>query len=121
MRIRYICFGSQLIPLVALFFLLIPFSKSFAGFEAPPDRNPSVMITPDKQFDYAENIFSKTQRELMLQKLATDGVMAIQHEQNPYRLVKKLESFLTPSARSEHEHTFEEIRARVKKLQPESV
>ena len=59
MRIRYICFGSQLIPLVALFFLLIPFSKSFAGFEAPPDRNPSVMITPDKQFDYAENLFSK--------------------------------------------------------------
>ena len=58
MRIRNICFGSQLIVLVPLFFLFIPFSKSFAGSETPPDRKPSVMITPDKQFNYAENLFS---------------------------------------------------------------
>jgi len=67
----------------------------------------------------AENIYAKTQRELMMQKLSTDGVIAIQHEQNPYRLAKKLESFLTPSARSENEHSFEEIRERVRKLQME--
>jgi len=67
----------------------------------------------------AENIYAKTQREVMLQKLSTDGVMAIQYEQNPYRLQKKLESFLTPSARPENEHTFEEIRERVRKLQME--
>ncbi len=58
MRIRNICLGSQLIVLVPLFFLFIPFSKSFAVSETPPDRKPSVMITPDKQFNYAENLFS---------------------------------------------------------------
>jgi TolA-binding protein len=58
MRIRNICFGSRFIALVALFFLFIPFSKSFAGSQTPPDSNPSVMITPDKQFNYAENLFS---------------------------------------------------------------
>ena len=58
MRIRNICFDPQFIALVALFFLFIPFSKSFAGSETPSDSNPSVMITPDKQFNYAENLFS---------------------------------------------------------------
>ncbi len=67
----------------------------------------------------AENIYAKTRQEVMLQKLATDGVMAIQHEQNPYRLAMKLESFLTPSARSQNVHTFEEIRQRVRALQTE--
>lgn len=64
----------------------------------------------------AENIYAKTQHELMLQKLITDGVIAIHQEQNPYRLIKKLESFLTPSARTETEHTFDELRERIKKL-----
>jgi chemotaxis protein MotA len=67
----------------------------------------------------AENIYAKTQRELVSYKLITDGVMAIQQEQNTYRLAKKLESFLTPAARQENEHTFEEIRERVRKLQTE--
>jgi len=58
MRIRHIGSGSRFIALVALFFLFIPFSKSFAGTETPSDRYPSVMITPDKQFNYAENLFS---------------------------------------------------------------
>lgn len=64
----------------------------------------------------AENIYAKTQHEIMLQRLATDGVIAIQHEQNPYRLVKKLESFLTPSERSENEQSFEELKQRIKEL-----
>ena len=67
----------------------------------------------------AENIYARTRRELMLQKLATDGVMAIQSEQNPVRLASKLESFLTPSARAGTEHSFEEIRRRVRELQVE--
>ena len=58
MHIRHICSGSRFIALVALCFLFIPFPKSFAGTETPPDRYPSVMITPDKQFNYAENLFS---------------------------------------------------------------
>jgi len=58
MRIRNICFGPQLIGIVALFFLFIPFSKSLADTQTPPDSKPSVMITPDKQFNYAESLFS---------------------------------------------------------------
>ena len=67
----------------------------------------------------AENINAKTGRELMMQKLVTDGVMAIQYEQNSHRLAKKLESFLTPAARQDSGHTFEEIRERMRKLQSE--
>lgn len=67
----------------------------------------------------AENIYARTRQELMLQKLITDGVMAIQHEQNPYRLAMKLESFLTPASRSGTKHTFDEIRRRVRALQAE--
>jgi len=67
----------------------------------------------------AENINAKTERELMMQRLATDGVMAIQSEQNTHRLAKKLESFLTPAARQEAGHSFEEIRERVRNLQNE--
>ena len=51
----------------------------------------------------AENLHSKTQNELLTQKLITDGVIAIRYEQNPFRLIRKLESFLTPSARHEGE------------------
>lgn len=59
MRIRHICSGFRFIPLLALFFLFIPFSsKAFAGTETPSDRHSSVMITPDKQFNYAESLFS---------------------------------------------------------------
>ncbi len=67
----------------------------------------------------AENINAKTGRELMMQKLVTDGVMAIQSEQNSVRLAKKLESFLTPAARQASGHSFDEIRERVRKLQSE--
>jgi len=74
----------------------------------------SFIFTP-----IAENINAKTEKELMMQKLVTDGVIAIQSEQNSHRLAKKLESFLTPAARRKTEHSFEEIRERVRKLQSE--
>lgn len=61
----------------------------------------------------AENIKTKTSNELMLQKLITDGVIAIREEQNPVRLVTKLESFLTPAARDKEQQSFEELRERV--------
>ena len=61
----------------------------------------------------AENINARTERELMMQKLITDGVIAIRQEQNSRRLVRKLESFLTPAAREDKQQTFEEIRERV--------
>jgi tetratricopeptide (TPR) repeat protein len=58
MRIRHICSGYRFIALVVIFFLFIPFSKSFAGAITSPDRNPSVTITADKQLNYAEDLFS---------------------------------------------------------------
>lgn len=67
----------------------------------------------------AEAIHTKTQNELMMQKLVTDGVIAIRSEQNTYRLSRKLESFLTPAARQSGEHSFDEIRERVRRLQLE--
>lgn len=74
----------------------------------------SFILTP-----IAENINAKTEKELMMQRLVTDGVMAIQSEQNSLRLAKKLESFLTPAARQGSQHSIEEIRERVRKLQKE--
>ncbi len=65
----------------------------------------------------AESINAKTERELMMQRLATDGVMAIQSEQNTHRLAKKLESFLTPAARHEAGQSFDEIRERMRNRQ----
>ena len=67
----------------------------------------------------AENMHAKTQNELLIQKLITDGVIAIRYEQNPYRLMKKLESFLTPAARQDSQHTFEEIRDKIRSMQKE--
>jgi chemotaxis protein MotA len=68
----------------------------------------------------AENLHSKTQNELLMQKLITDGVIAICYEQNPYRLMKKLESFLTPAARQDSQHSFEEIREKIRSMQVEA-
>jgi chemotaxis protein MotA len=67
----------------------------------------------------AENLHSKTQNELLIQKLITDGVIAIRYEQNPYRLVRKLESFLTPAARHETQYSFDEIRDKIHDMQDE--
>ncbi len=67
----------------------------------------------------AENLHSKTENELLIQKLITDGVIAIQYEQNPYRLVKRLESFLTPAARHENQYSFNEIRDKIQEMKHE--
>lgn len=68
----------------------------------------------------AENLHAKTQNELLTQKLITDGVIAISYEQNPFRLIRKLESFLTPSARHEGEYSFEEISEKIHAMQSEA-
>ena len=67
----------------------------------------------------AENLHSKTQNELLIQKLITDGVIAIRYEQNPYRLVKRLESFLTPAARHENQYSLAEIRDKIHDMKHE--
>ncbi|WP_147821319.1 motility protein A [Salidesulfovibrio onnuriiensis] len=47
----------------------------------------------------AESINYSTRAELLNQKLVLEGVVAISKEQNPYKLERKLASFLSPSER----------------------
>jgi len=68
----------------------------------------------------AESIRAKTERELLLQKLVTDGVITIRLEPNPIRLATKLESFLTPSARYHENHSVDELRAGIRGLHSEA-
>lgn len=60
----------------------------------------------------AEAINAKTKAELLNQKLIMEGVIAILNEQNPYKLERKLTSFLTPSQR---EGKTAQVRAITKK------
>ncbi|MEF2146244.1 MAG: MotA/TolQ/ExbB proton channel family protein [Desulfovibrionaceae bacterium] len=50
----------------------------------------------------AENMHFRTDAELLNQKLIMEGVVAISREQNPYKLEKKLCSFLSPEEREGH-------------------
>ena len=61
---------------------------------------------------FAANLREKTNQELLLQKIITDGVLAIQAEVNPRLLEMKLKSFLTPSARLPKLVSLERIRER---------
>lgn len=74
----------------------------------------NFMLTP-----VAESIHAKTQRELLLQKLITDGVVNIRNEPNPLRLATKLESVLTPSARVNDSGSIDELRQRIRDLHTE--
>jgi chemotaxis protein MotA len=67
-------------------------------------------------FPIAESIHAKTQKELLVQKLITDGVSIIGSEENPRRIATKLESFLTPSARVHEYLSLNEIRERLRDL-----
>ncbi len=58
---------------------------------------------------FAANIRERTVRELFLQKLITDGILAIHDEMHPRMLERKLKSFLTPSSRHGHFVSFENI------------
>ncbi len=48
---------------------------------------------------FAANVREHTNRELLLQKIIMEGVIAIESELNPRILERKLKSFLTPAAR----------------------
>jgi chemotaxis protein MotA len=67
-------------------------------------------------FPLAEGIHAKTQKELLTQMLIADGVMLIRREPNPRRLALKLESFLTPSARTYENRSFRELRDNLRDL-----
>lgn len=63
----------------------------------------------------AENIHARTRREMLLQRLVLDGVIAIRLEQNSHKLELKLTSFLTPASRAAGENTLDEIRKKYAK------
>lgn len=58
----------------------------------------------------AESIYSRTQSELLLSNVIINGLIAINNEQDTYKLEKKLCSFLSPSVRPKHEKSFKELR-----------
>ncbi len=60
----------------------------------------------------AEAIYSKTQRELYLQSIISEGVMEIAREKNVYKLEKKLSIFLTPSLREDAGQSIRQIQRR---------
>ena len=61
---------------------------------------------------FAANLRERTNHELLLQKIITEGVIAINSEMNPIILKTKLESFLTPSARDADLVSYQKIRER---------
>ena len=61
---------------------------------------------------FAANLRERTNHELLLQKIITEGVIAINSEMNPVILKTKLESFLTPSARDAELVSYRKIRER---------
>jgi len=69
---------------------------------------------------FAANIRERTDRELLLQKIITDGVLAIESEVNPRPLEMKLKSFLTPSSRHGQLVSLERIQKKFN-IKPEPV
>ena len=58
MQIRNSYTVYLLFTLFSIFFLFIPFSQSFAGSGSQPASDPSLILSPDKQFNYAQDLFS---------------------------------------------------------------
>lgn len=69
---------------------------------------------------FAENIRERTKHELLLQKIIVDGVIAIETEANPRLLETKLQSFLTPSDRSDELVSYHEIIKRFRRKHDEA-
>lgn len=64
----------------------------------------------------AENIHAKTQEELLILKLITDGVALIGQEYNTIRLQTRLQAFVTPQQRNIQHKSFSEIRNRYEEM-----
>ncbi|MEE4242400.1 MAG: MotA/TolQ/ExbB proton channel family protein [Desulfopila sp.] len=61
---------------------------------------------------FAANLKERTNHELLLQKIITEGIIAIDSEINPVILKTKLDSFLTPSERVEEYVSYAKIQQR---------
>ena len=59
---------------------------------------------------FAANIRERTDRELLLQKIITDGIIAIGSDLHPRMLETKLKSFLTPSSRNKKLVSYKRIQ-----------
>ncbi|MCK5163218.1 MAG: MotA/TolQ/ExbB proton channel family protein [Desulfobacula sp.] len=59
---------------------------------------------------FASNIRERTIQELFLQRVITEGVLAISEDLHPRLLERKLKSFLTPSARQGHFVSYDRIK-----------
>ena len=59
---------------------------------------------------FEANIRERTVKELFLQKIITEGVLAISDELHPRLLERRLNSFLTPSARYRKYMSFERVK-----------
>lgn len=75
-----------------------------------------IVLANSVFFPIAEGIHAKTQKELLIQQLIADGVLVIRGESNPRRLAIKLESFLTPSARTLENLSLNDIRQRLRNI-----
>ncbi len=64
---------------------------------------------------FAANIAEGTQRELLLQRMILEGVLAIEKKSNTRILENRLKSFLTPSSRDVTLVSLEKIREKLKK------
>ena len=58
MQIRNSITVYLLFTLLSIFFLFIPFSQSFAGSGSQDASDPSLILSPEKQFNYAQDLFS---------------------------------------------------------------
>jgi Tetratricopeptide repeat len=58
MHIRTTCLAYLFLIFFNIFFLFIPFSQSVSESDPEPDLQSSIIISPDKQFDFAKSYFS---------------------------------------------------------------
>ncbi len=63
---------------------------------------------------FAANLRERTNQELLLKKIITEGVLAIESEMDPRLLERKLKSFLTPSSRKVKLVSLKRIQERFK-------
>lgn len=62
---------------------------------------------------FASNIRERTAQELFLQKVVTEGVLAMSDDLHPRMMERKLISFLTPSARQGRFVSYEKIKQKL--------
>ena len=68
-----------------------------------------IVLTNFLFLPFAANIRERTAQELFLQKIITEGVMAMSDDLHPRMMERKLISFLTPSARQASFVSYEKI------------